>query len=194
MNTLSYHTSLTSPICWFGGDCKNLANYLITHGYSAFGPETHPICKSHLKPMINSCLRPLTGWGRALPITIINIDGTDLIYNPSEPTIVYAVNLTSTIHNTSVCLKVTNTSYRGNHVPCVYTTQFFAARLDLCDYHRANPYVLGKCPRCNDIVDIQLVSSNPDPMMCTRGLGPVVKSHIIVNVSKGPFAMVNVTQ
>lgn len=56
--------------CWYGGTCRATAVFAVTHGYAAFGLETHPICANHLAPMVASCTRAIPAWGETLPVTV----------------------------------------------------------------------------------------------------------------------------
>lgn len=68
---MSIPVDQTSDRCWFGGTCENESVYDITHGYAAFGAETHSVCSEHFHPMMNYVVREVPGWGGPLAVTVV---------------------------------------------------------------------------------------------------------------------------
>lgn len=60
--------------CYFGGTCVDTADFLVTHGHTAFEPETHAVCANHLAPAVAHYVERVGGWGEPRPVVIRRID------------------------------------------------------------------------------------------------------------------------
>ncbi len=83
MEARAVHERINRPglhrFCTYGGSCYNGAQVTVTGGYESHGADRRDVCDEHVTPMLAHLSRPVAGWGRLLPVTVVPLDFSALL-------------------------------------------------------------------------------------------------------------------